>query len=743
MNVPSTSAMSLLAEFCEEANDLLDGLAEKVSAFVESPSDSDAIHHVFRAVHTIKGNAGFFGLPTLKSFAHSLEDALDAMRQGTVEVTEELGRMLIEGIDFLTEMVDRVENAGTDVTLEDAHTGLLDRLAKAVEANRDGSIEALLLDSLQALAEEISGAGLPEADSWAQRLLRLAEAVSQENRSKDADVEDEPEASVPRVSDLESASFRCGDEDVTELVKQALGPFAASERKECPREQGEAFLEATTQLAEKARQMSREDLAKRILKAHDDFATVYNSPLDLDELLLSVVWDELGPALQQLRVKDSDSGEADARQPVPANSATSSRSGEGGRKPGGKARILRVQEERIDAFLEDVSNLFITIERLKELQQRMSERLKIHDLVDELRQINTTLSAQSTALQTSVVDLRKVEVRELFSKFPRVARSLASSLGKQIEVHLEGKEVEVDKSLVEDLDGPLMHMVRNVCDHGIETPQEREARGVSPTGNLWLKCSLTKSHVVITVQDDGRGIDPQRLREKAVSSGWLAPEAAAALSDQEAIELIFHPGMSTAEKITDISGRGVGLDVVRTRLREHNGDVKVRSKLGEGTTFLLEIPIRKAVVVIDGLLVTEGDSTFVVPFEFIREIVRVTPDDLTMVGNRPVVRLRGEPFAAWSLAELLDMRNAQPPTGEGSSCGEVDGVLLRHKKETIFLAVGSIAGQRKVVVSDLSGTLPYCARISGVAQLGAGKLALVINSAEIINCATGRVPPSR
>ncbi len=740
MSVPSTSAASLLAEFCAEANDLLDGLAEKVSEFVESPSDSEAIHHVFRAVHTIKGNAGFFGLPVLKSFAHSLEDALDAMRQGTVEVTEELGRLLIEGIDFLTEMVDRVESSGSDITLEDDHVGLLDRLAEAVEANRDGSIEALVLESLQELAEEISGAGIPEADSWAQRLLRLADAVSEKTGSQDAGVE-ETTASVPQVGELENQSFRCGDEDVTELVQQALGPFAASERQECPREQGKAFLEATKELAEKVRQRSGPSLADKIRKAHDDFATVYNSPLDLDDLLLSVVWDQLGPALQQLTVKESAGPGTDARPAGRANAATSASEGE--RKPGVKARILRVQEERIDAFLEDVSNLFITIERLKELQQRMSERLKIHDLVDELRQINTTLSAQSTALQTSVVDLRKVEVRELFSKFPRVARSLASSLGKQIEVHLEGKEVEVDKSLVEDLDGPLMHMVRNVCDHGIETPQEREARGVSPTGNLWLKCSLTKSHVVITVKDDGRGIDPQRLREKAVSSGWLTPEAAAALSDQEAIELIFHPGMSTAEQITDISGRGVGLDVVRTRLREHNGDVKVSSKLGEGTTFRLEIPIRKAVVVIDGLLVTEENSTFVVPFEFIREIVRVTPEDLTMVGNRPVVRLRGEPFAAWSLAELLDMRNAQPPTGEGSSPGEVDGVLLQHKKEAIFLAVGSIAGQRKVVVSDLSGTLPYCARISGVAQLGAGKLALVINSAEIIKCATRRVPASR
>ena len=437
-----------------------------------------------------------------------------------------------------------------------------------------------------------------------------------------------------------------------------------------------------------------------------------------------MIWERLTPALTALV-----DNPAAAQAEKPDASAGRTKAGTE-KKPDAKSknRFLRVREERIDGFLEDVSSLFITIERLKDLQQRMAERLKAHELVDELRQVNATLSGQSTALQQSVVELRRVPARELFSKFPRVARSLASKLGKQIDVHLEGEEIEIDKSLIEDLDGPLMHMVRNVCDHGLETPEEREARGVSPVGNLWISCSLTKTNVVITVRDDGRGIDPDRLRKKAVDSGWYSPEAASALSDQEAVELIFHPGMSTAEKITEISGRGVGLDVVRTRLREHNGDVKVESKVGEGTTFRLEIPIRRAVVVVDGLLVRERRSTFVIPFEFIREIVRIRREDVCHTASGTVVRVRGEPYAARNLSDLLEI-NSTGPTWEDGYC---DGILISHKNQTLFLMVATVLGQRKVVVSDLASVLPQCDRLSGVAQLGGGKLALVLNTGELI-----------
>ena len=731
MNETSTQAEGLLVEFCEEAMELLQEIPERLSEFSQSPSNLEPLHVVFRSVHTIKGNAGFFGLPVLKKFAHRLENSLDELREGSVDVTPELIRNLVQAIDVLSEMVTAIEEGAPDATIEPHHDELLAEIERAIADGKDASPEERLLASILEVAEEMAQFDREDVQKWADRLRSIAALVG-DSREEDS------RASTPSganddtsLKTFQDRTYRCGDVDVTKEVRELLAVFEASEAGQDPRPLGDAFLKACAELTEKASASGKEETAKQLSSVREDFSTLYSSPLDLDKNLLGVIWERLAPALTDL----VDAPSSTHQDKADASTSASQASAEKKAAPkASKNRFLRVREERIDGFLEDVSSLFITIERLKDLQQRMAERLKVHDLVDELRQVNATLSSQSTALQQSVVELRRVPARELFAKFPRVARSLASKLGKQVDVHLEGEEIEIDKSLIEDLDGPLMHMVRNVCDHGIETPEEREARGVSPVGNLWLSCSLTKTHVVITVRDDGRGIDPDRLRKKAVESGWHSPEAAAALSDQEAIELIFHPGMSTAQQVTEISGRGVGLDVVRTRLREHNGDVKVESRVGEGTTFRLEIPIRRAVVVVDGLLVREGRSSFVLPFEFIREIVRIRREDVCETAGGPVVRLRGEPYAAKTLAELLGVRPQQPLWDDGCC----DGVLVTHKKQTLFLMVEGVLGQRKVVVSDLASILPQCDRLSGVAQLGGGKLALVLNASELIRSACSK-----
>ena len=724
MSEAVTASDGLLIEFCEEAMELLEELPQQLSAFAESPAELEPLHLVFRCVHTIKGNAGFFGLPALKRFAHRLEDSLDALRQGGIDVEPGLVRSLIQAIDSLSEMITEIENGAPDASIEPHHEALLEEIERAISASQVGDDEQRILRTLLELADEMDRAEISQAQQWAEKLRELAPVSTPE--TPDAPIAGSDES----LQTFAEGSYRCDDTDVTEDVRPLLALFLAAESEEDPRPLGDAFLQSCDRLIEIVNKSSRPDLAGKIEAVRQDFATLYSSPLDLDAMLLSVIWDRLVPVLTALLVTSSD--EEPVEDKSPSNEVAEQTDQQNTpKKTATKNRFLRVKEEHVDTFLEDVSRLFITIERLKDLQQRMAERTARQGLVDELRQINATLSSQSTALQQSVVGLRRVPARELFAKFPRVARSLASKLEKQVDVHLDGEDVEIDKSLVEDLDGPLMHMVRNVCDHGIETPSEREARGMPAAGNLWMSCALTKSHVIITVRDDGRGIDPDRLRKKAVDSGWHTPESAAALSDQEAIELIFHPGMSTAAQVTDLSGRGVGLDVVRTRLREHDGDVKVTSRLGAGTTFRLEIPIRRAVVVIDGLLVREGQSTFVLPFESIREIARIEGKDLSFVSGRPVVRVRGEPYAARTLAELLGIKRHDQDEKRSSH----DGVLVTYKQRTVFVMVESIIGQRKVVVGDLAKVLPQCDRLSGVAQLGAGRLALVVNPHELIRSA--------
>jgi len=353
------------------------------------------------------------------------------------------------------------------------------------------------------------------------------------------------------------------------------------------------------------------------------------------------------PAANQ--TADEPSTNAEAARPTAAEA--------GGAQSRG--RLVRVKEERLDEFLDHVSGLFITGEMLKDLHSRMRESRQMTSLVEEMRQINRAFASQTTNLQQRLVSLRRVSVAGLFAKFPRMARGLADQLGKQIDVHVSGEEVEIDKNLVEELDSPLTHMIRNVVDHGIEGPADRVKRGVGEVGNLWLHAEQTRTHVRLTVRDDGRGVDPERMRRKAVEKGMLTEVQARALSDQEATELIFAAGFSTAEKLSDISGRGVGMDVVRTTVREHNGDVHVESKVNVGTTFTITIPIRSGVLVVDGLLTETSGEKFVLPFEHLLEITFLKRSELTDVQGSLAARIRGNTYGAVHLSDVLELPKAE------------------------------------------------------------------------------------
>ncbi|MDA7977712.1 MAG: chemotaxis protein CheA [Pirellulales bacterium] len=721
----------LIAGFVEEAIDLLQDLPQRVDDYQRNANDAEAINVVFRSVHTIKGNAGFFGLIALKQFSHKLEDVFDEVRQGLIEMDDELYRCLVECLDMLGDMISDVAAGEIATALTDAQSELLERLESQAADARSGSPEAHILAELLKLVEETAAASLPQGADWSGRLKTIAGWISPETAGTDDSQSEATAGSATSTlpKDLAEAKFECHGVDITDHVRPLLSLFLALNAGTYDETVGQAFLDAADEFIAWAESHMQTRLVETVTAARTDFQTVFASPIDIDELLASVVWEQLQPTLSSLAVAETDdaSGKTETKQ-AEGKQPPSEQSAQKTQGKGSKSRILRIKEERVDQFLDDVSTLFITCERLKDLQARMASFWQSNDLIEELRQINAALSEQSTALQRSVVEVRKVSVMGLFSKFPRVARTLASNLGKKLNVHIEGGDTEIDKSLVEDLDGPLMHMIRNVCDHGIEPPDEREQRGAPPDGNLWMNCELTKSHVVITVRDDGRGIDPDKLRNKAVQKKLMREEQAAALSEQDAVELIFHPGFSTAEKISEVSGRGVGLDVVRTRLRDHKGDVHVTSKLGEGTTFRLEIPVRKAVVVVDGLLIRQFGSTFVLPFEHIREIFSVSDADVASVRTKPVVTLRGEPYSAAYLNEILGL---QPSNDQSTQCST--GVLVRTNTGTVCLLVESVLGQRKVVVNGMSELLSCTDKLHGVAQLGGGQLALVLNAPELMD----------
>ena len=440
------------------------------------------------------------------------------------------------------------------------------------------------------------------------------------------------------------------------------------------------------------------------------------------------MWDKLWPELEKLVAPDRAEPAPDSLAKAPDESPESAnRDAAKQNNDAGSKRLLRVKEERLDEFLTLVSRLFITGEMLKDLQSRMAETGQLRPLVDELRQIIRSFSEQTNSLQKGLFALRRVSILGLFSKFPRMVRSLAQDLGKQIDIDLQGGDTEFDKGLIEDLDAPLTHILRNAVDHGIDSPGDRVARGAPPSGRVTLTAELTRTHARIVVTDDGRGIDPARLKRKALEKNLMTQAQLDAMSDSQAIQLIFHPGFSTAEKLSDVSGRGVGLDVVRTSVRKHGGEVFVSSQLNTGTTFSLEVPLREVVIVIDGLMIRHGGQVFVIPFEHIREITQLDSRELRTCQGKRLATIRNVVYDARELHTVLDV-----PVGPITELVSPSAVLVGTPRGQICLLVDQVLGNRKVVVNGIEDILPGARNIAGVAQLGGGRLALVISVPEIV-----------
>ena len=710
--------------FVEEALDSLVGLPNHLQAYRLMPAETAPVHAVFRAIHSMKGCAAFLDLNAIRTFSHELENVLGAVRDETCSLSEELERSFVEAFDRLSEMLQGAVQGNARRELDTQQKELLEKIKQlAFQSPGRKPADVLLCEELLTLAEDMGKNEKGTSETWSKTLRTLVDSYLAEEDSEQAASSEAPPTLQP--TDFLSARCFCGEEEVSDAVGAIARTFVTAQKEGPAGRTDSLLLQHVQSLAERLEGAGDPDAGKRLIHAAADLKMIVDSPIDLDENLLDLIWEQLTPELACLRAtpqvptetQNLPSKQADPAQTPPAECSEPGKT---------RSRFVRVKEDRLDEFLEYVSRLFIASERFKDVHSRMAASGQLGELVDEIQGIITDLKADSTSLQHGVMGLRRVSIAGLFSKFPRMARNLASNLGKQIAVHVSGEDTEIDKALAEDLDSPLTHLIRNVVDHGIESPKERLERGVPETGNFWLSAQQTRNHVKITVKDDGRGIDSDRLRAKAVEKGLLSQAQAEALSDEDALELIFHPGFSTAEKVSEVSGRGVGMDVVRTTLAEHGGEVHIESKLGVGTTFELVVPIRQATMVIDGLMVTEGDKQFVIPFDNLREIREISGDQMQWAHGCPVVKVRETVYDAVRLGQVLAMPFPDPPPN-----GKQMSALVHSKEGAFCLLVDQILGHRQVVVSHLKELLPCAEKIAGVAQLGGGRLALVLNIPEM------------
>jgi two-component system chemotaxis sensor kinase CheA len=701
---------SFYEDFITEAQEHFEQIETNFLALEEAPGDLELLNAIFRSVHTIKGASGFLGLTKVQNLAHIGENVLDDLRKGRMKQTDEVTELLFETTDVLKVLVNdvavRIHKSGKP---EDPDTaGLMARLealkgggaatAASSAPTQGGAVTIAWPEALMGLSPEAKAAGAKAVGAGKQAMaLRF-----------------ELEPSIYRSHFKPFSVFQ-----MVELVGRLLHSEALLKGPvDLHTFQPEEFHFDLVLLIEHSESMAEVEKTFKPLSTH---AQVHYYELGASkEEVHGAPPMAAGPATEPALEAEAE----DRRK-------TGRRNSDDGAK-GGVESTIRVSQSKLDHFMNIVAELIISKTMINHLIERLGASALPPDAVEttkELAHASVYLDRVSKDIQASVLGIRMVPVKTVFSKFPRMVRDLAKASGKKIELQMIGEDTEIDKSIIEELGDPMIHLIRNSADHGIETPDVRAGRGKAESGTVVLRARHEGDSVIVEIEDDGKGIDPAIIKGKALEKGLLTQERHDAMTDEEAVDLIFLPGFSTAAKITDISGRGVGMDVVRSNVRKLNGSVSVRSHVGKGSIFTIKLPLTLAII--DALLVKVGEQVFAIPGTAVEETLIIPPSALSHLTRRKAINLRGEVLGVSELKELLRFKSTtRVSEEEGYSI-----VVITASGRRMGIIVDDFVRRQEVVIKPLAPYLASLPGISGASILGDGGVVLILDPLELLQLA--------
>ncbi|MEM7670564.1 MAG: chemotaxis protein CheA [Pseudomonadota bacterium] len=692
------------ALFFAECVELLGDLQEQLDKLADGDEDPETVNAAFRAVHSVKGGAAAFGFEDLIGFAHVFETVMDKVRNGALEAEGEITALLIRAGDVLMALIEQARDGGTP------DTATVERVAAELhQLANDGAVEEV------PVGEASSGtANSDECDA--------------DSSSDNAEDNPSVERGVTVWFTPHPGFLRAGHEPLRLMrAAKTLGLVGVEAIGEVPLP--EALDLGSSPLSWKMQFESAASLAE-----FRSFFEIYEAFADIDIEAEAVIEEEDGPA-EAAETTVSTPGEGSAVPSTPADTPkgiatdpASQTAAASNSAPKAKiAKTLRVELPRIDRLVNLVGEVVIT---QAVLAQRLSEIETSNHL--ELDHAVESMSRQTRELQESVMAIRAQPVKSVFSRMPRVVRDLADKLGKEARLIVSGEQTEVDTTVIEELAEPLTHMLRNSMDHGLEeTSADRETVGKDPVGTIRLSAEHRGERVLITVEDDGRGINRDRVLQKAVDKGLV--EDPDTIAPEEVDNLIFHPGFSTAEEVSAVSGRGVGMDVVKKKIQMLGGRCTLRNTPGQGTRFVITLPLTLAVL--DGMTVSVGDERFILPLSSVVEAIRIDPDTLAVLPNGSrVLRLRGDYLPLISLREALQLGGDTQPE-------EMAIVVDDEAQGPVAIVVDELIGQRQVVLKSLEANFRRVDGVSGATILGDGRVALILDVSSLLEMSTSAPGP--
>lgn len=714
----------ILQDFLVEAGELLEQLGEQLVALEKNPDDRELLNAVFRNFHTVKGGAGFLALDALVEVCHRAEDVFNLLRTGERRVDAALMDVVLRAYDAINSMIDDIRN-GKDA--QHANPEIIAQLERFANG------------------EIIAGLASTETSTADVAFDAMLDAVA-------ADVADEPVASVAAavVEEEVLVSAQAPAAAVDDLFGFDEPAAPAAQSDEITEDEFEALLDqlhgssapnVPSSAASKAEPVARATSGSGDLITDDEFENLLDelnakkktgggvaavavsaAPSPTPSIAPSAAVKPTAPAPVKKEIKPAfvvdkpkvvaDVEKADVKATQSEGKADAQEGKGGASKDAAADTTVRVDTKRLDDIMNLVGELVLVRNRLATLRGNMS---------DEVSKTVANLDLVTSDLQNAVMKTRMQPIKKVFGRFPRVVRDLARSLNKQVTLELIGEETDLDKNLVEALADPLVHLVRNAVDHGIEDPETRRRAGKPETGTVKLSAEQEGDHILLMIEDDGAGMSPDVLRRKAVEKGLLDEDSAARLDDNACYNLIFAPGFSTKTEISDISGRGVGMDVVKTRITQLNGTLSINSKLGHGSTIMIKVPLTLAIM--PTLMVKLGKQVFALPLANVIEIFDRESARTSTVDGKDVVIVREKALPLVFLSKWLvrDSSYSMPDAHDGYV------VVVSYGSRHIGCVVDQLIGQEEVVIKPLGTMLQGTKGLSGATITGNGRIALILD----------------
>ncbi|SEV95094.1 chemotaxis protein CheA [[Clostridium] fimetarium] len=678
--------------FIDESNEHLQSLNEQLLVLEKEPENKETINEIFRAAHSLKGMAGTMGYKRMQNLTHNMENVFAEIRNDKMKVTANLVDVLFQCLDALESYVSNIQSSQDEGTYD--NEPVIKQLNDFLNSGTEKTLKTVKASSALAETAASSETGLNDIV-----LADFEKHAVNEALKRDLNVYKIQVAVDPNCILKAARAF---------LVFKNLeghGDIIKSEPTVQDIEDEQFDLTFNIIIVSKESFESITKIIKNVSEIGDAFGEVITIPFSDEEI--NAQDNEDNKDLDQVYSNETKPAATNQKAPVVNNKSQAKTVG----------RSVRVDIEKLDVLMNLVSELIIAKNGLvsasnSEDDKNMNTNQGFNEQIEYLERVTTNL-------HESVMKVRMMPIESVVNKFPRMIRDLSKKLDKKMELYMTGEETELDRTVIDEIGDPLMHLLRNSADHGLENSAVRQERGKDEVGSIFLDAFQDGNNVVIEVRDDGNGIDVEKVKGSALKKGVITEEQASMMSDKEIVDLLFRPSFSTAEKISDVSGRGVGLDVVKSKIEALGGDVEVKSKYGEGSTFTIRLPLTLAII--QALMVKLGDEKYAIALGSIQTIEDIPVSEIKHVHSKEVIHLRGNVIPLVRLNKVIDL------PGEQEEQENITVVIVNKGDKQAGLVVDSLIGQLEIVIKSLGKYININRMISGATILGDGSVALIID----------------